>query len=71
MPRYLVIYTTDNLDEPMSGLIIEAEDDKDAIEEAQERLPDADTLWVLDAEEVAAWHQALTDPAVPADRRRS
>ncbi len=71
MPRYLVIYTTDSLDEPMSSLIIEAEDDEDAIEVAQERLPNADTLWVLDAEEVAAWHQALTDPAVPPDRRRS
>ena len=71
MPRYLVIYTTDNLDEPMSSLIIEAEDDEDAIEVAQEALPDADTLWVLDAEEVAAWHAALTDPAVAPDVSRS
>jgi hypothetical protein len=67
MPRYLAIYTTDSLDEPMGGLIIEAADDERAIEAAQESLPTADNLWVLDVEEVAAWLRALTDPNVAPD----
>jgi hypothetical protein len=67
MPRYLVIYTTDSLDDPMSSLVIEAGDDERAIEAAQECLPAADNLWVLDVGEVANWHRALTDPTVEPD----
>jgi hypothetical protein len=69
MPRYLVIYTTDSLDEPMGSLIVESDDDEAAIQAAQERLGDADNLWVLDADEVAAWHAALTDAAIEPDLR--
>lgn len=69
MPRYLVIYTTDSLDEPMSSLIIEAPGDEDAIEVAQEHLRDVDNLWVLDRDEVAVWYTALTDANVPPDLR--
>lgn len=69
MSRYLVIYTTDSLDQPMSSLIIETAEDDQAIELAQEYLPTADNLWVLDASEVAAWHEALTDPSIDPDLR--
>ena len=43
--------------------------DEAAIQAAQERLGDADNLWVLDADEVAAWHAALTDAAIEPDLR--
>jgi hypothetical protein len=69
MPRYLVIYTVDSLDEPMGSLILEAPDTARAVEAAQEHLADADTLWVVEAAEVAAWQAALADPSVRPDLR--
>jgi hypothetical protein len=67
MPRYLAIYTTDSLDEPMASLVIEAADDERALEAAQEQRPAAEDLWVLDVDKVAAWLRALTDPTVAPD----